>query len=402
MLLLAATARAESPPQTVIPRYADGKQPPADRLTGIYAGTPETEKQALPAVVISEGYGQPIAQHQGGSTDPKITEPAVLNLVLEDATIDGGTWDDYGCVPDEPTADNGPALTKMLAQQGRGIDVPPVGKMRTYYVSTTIVWPAHTGGALMGSGGYAFALGDGQYKNGLGGGVTRLIWNGKPGEPMILYQGCGGRIENLMLQGQPLKTPDDPLDHCAGAGIRVVAGNTPPSGTLTTRGVAFVALDHGIEAVGKDRANHADHLTHYSPLFHRVRIPYYVDGFHSVVHTMFAGDIRFGYETVFDFRRGGKLEVFGLYVSNTSYATSTLLRIGRPNFHNDGFVVRGLEVDSAARGLRLVEHGQYAGRVRIDGHIGGGATLADPIVAARSDERPTTDADILIDMRGAK
>jgi len=311
------------------------------------------------------------------------------------------TWDDAGCLADDPTFDNGPLLSKMLSDQGDTILVPPVGTMRAYYISTPIIWPRRSGGALLGSGGYGHAMADGQYRgHKQGGGVTRLIWNGEPGEPMIVYQGAGGRIENLMLQGQPLEKYNSPLDQCAGAGIRIPALSKPSAGNLTTRNVAFIAMDKGIETVNEPSGNHADQLSHYSPLFHRVRIPYSTDCNQSVIHSIYDMDVRGGYETVFDFKRGGKLNVFGIYLGDS--INRTVLSIGKATCNNNDFVIRGLEIDGSVVGMRLVEHGQYVGRVRIDGHVPCGATLADPFVLARPDEKPSNNADIVIDMNGAK
>src|SRR3989304_9313851 len=60
------------------------------------------------------------------------------------------TWDDCGAVPDDPTFDNGPVLSRVIAEQGRWRKTAPFGTARDYYVRTTIQWPKRQGGAPVG------------------------------------------------------------------------------------------------------------------------------------------------------------------------------------------------------------------------------------------------------------
>lgn len=332
---------------------------------------------------------------------PQPVDVSALNTRVEQlekfvASITRLTWNDYGCVPDDPTFDNGPVLTRMLAAQGDTILVPPVGTMRVYYVSTPIEWPKRTGGALLGSGGLSIQLPDPQYTlHKQGGGVTRIIWNGEPGRTMLDYVGCGGRIENLIFQGQPVQNNDTPLDRMASVGILVETGTTPPTGELVCRNVGFFCLDRGLACVGE--GGHADTITMYSPLWAHVRIPYQTDADQSTVHQLYAARVLSGYEIAFDCRRGGDLAVFGLYVGASRDAT--LLRVGTSGANAGCFEIYGLKVDGSAKNLRLVEHGQFVHRVRIQGHVGSSATLAKPMVLARE---PSPTKDIQIDCFNAQ
>jgi hypothetical protein len=75
-------------PQTVIPRYADGREHPAGTLTGVYRATKDTASQPVPAVVVTEDYGEKLAQWRGGSTVAGL-KPAVLQPRIRDVTIQG-------------------------------------------------------------------------------------------------------------------------------------------------------------------------------------------------------------------------------------------------------------------------------------------------------------------------
>lgn len=74
-------------PQTVIPRYADGKNPPAGRLNGhLYRATKETQNQTIPAVVITEDCDQRLSAFT--SLTPGAIA-AVQQPILRDVTICG-------------------------------------------------------------------------------------------------------------------------------------------------------------------------------------------------------------------------------------------------------------------------------------------------------------------------
>jgi hypothetical protein len=289
------------------------------------------------------------------------------------------TWDDFGCVPDDPEADNGPMLSRILAEQGRSIGVAPVGKARDYYVSSTIRWPKRHGGALLGAGGYAWILGS---RNP---GVTRLIWNGPEGEPIIEGPLSGARVEQLVLQGA-LKAGQPR----AGVGILLSNDVGPPTGFTTLDQIAYCNLDYGFKVDDQPRPMHGNLITHIAPLWYVVRIPYSMSTQQSVCHTIFNGNVKIGYERVFDIEAGGPINVYGLYVGACDGAT--LLRLGRSMSEVN---IQGLNVDGNAKNLRYVDHGKYAGRVRIEGMVAKAATEAEPIVLER--EGPTRYADVKID-----
>lgn len=300
-------------------------------------------------------------------------------------------WDKYGCRGEDPKFDNGPALSKILVEQGSTIDVAPVGRMATYYVASTIEWPARHGCALVGSGGYTFGMPIAQ-------GCTRLVWNGPPGQPMIRYRGSGGRIERLILQGAPLNPTEKwrSTPPIASEGILVEARLSPPSGNLITDQVAFTWLETGIRCINEPDANHADLMTHYSPLFHRVRNPYVVDCDQSVVHTIYNMDVRTGYQTVFRFDRGGILNVYGCYLSRSRDAT--LLYLGKPTSTNGTYEISGLQVDGSVADLVLVSHSRYAHRVRISGAANKRRLAAMPV--ENREGRPSRFVNVKIDTTG--
>jgi hypothetical protein len=73
--------------QTVIPRYADGKSPPAGSLNGgVYKATHETQNQTIPAVVITEDCDQKLSAFT--SLTPEAIA-AVQQPILRDVTISG-------------------------------------------------------------------------------------------------------------------------------------------------------------------------------------------------------------------------------------------------------------------------------------------------------------------------
>lgn len=112
--------------QHVIPRYASGtSQPagessrsigPAGGLVGwgpmsVIQGNPDTQKQPVPAIIVTEDFGQPTAQWSSGEHRRKNYKPAILRPVLRDCTIAGHdeTGSNYvsgGVVNNEPGKHN--------------------------------------------------------------------------------------------------------------------------------------------------------------------------------------------------------------------------------------------------------------------------------------------------------
>ena len=300
------------------------------------------------------------------------------------------TWDDYGAVPNSPTTDNGPILSRMLADQlNRKLKLPPVGTLADYYIKSSIYWPQGTGGALEGAGGYTYAYSLPNI------GCTRIIWNGPPGQPMIVYRGSGSRIGRLILCGGPRSNE---YKSVAGTGIIIESRNEPPSGNLFTDQLAVTQCDVGLHYLATPDFNHADQQKHFGLLFHKVRIPYWVESDQSVVHWLYGCDIRGGYEQAFRFDKGGCLAVFGCYLGVSD--GGTLLYIGAANDHVGDFEIHGLQVDGSVKQLKLLDYGKYAFRVRIDGNVGFASQLADPFVVMR--EGPTKFADVKIDCRNAQ
>ncbi len=331
-----------------------------------------------------------------GGRELKLQRTAAQTLVLEDSSAGPPilTWDDYGCVPNDAGVDNGPILSRMLADEiNRKLKVAPVGTLADYYIKTPIKWPAGFGGALCGSGGYTYSI---AVKNV---GATRIIWNGAFGQPMIIYRGSGGRIERLILNGGPLRHPNYPS--LAGTGIVVEARISPPCGNLVTDQLSITQCDVGLHYLDTPDHNHADQQKHFALLMHHVRLPYWVEGMQSAVHWLYGFDLRSGWETAFKFDQGGPLNVYGCYVGgDNSGKPLTLLQIGRSNDYGGCYEIHGLQVDGSIKNLRLVDYGKYAFRVRIDGNVGFKTQLADPFVVAR--DGPTQYADIKLDVRNAQ
>jgi hypothetical protein len=79
--------------QYVIPRYRNGTTAPAGvMLGGVYKATAETQNQTVPAIVISEDYGQTIALHGTGSTVPGVLE-AINQPIIRDVVVTGVAGD---------------------------------------------------------------------------------------------------------------------------------------------------------------------------------------------------------------------------------------------------------------------------------------------------------------------
>ena len=325
-----------------------------------------------------------LAQVQPPTLDPLSSDVRALEAAVNklQAQRTRGTWDDYGCVSDNPKVDNGPLLSRILLEQGRSIDVAPVGKARDYYVSSTIVWPKRHGGALVGAGGTTLLV---RTRNP---GVTRLIWNGPPNVPMIEYWGAGGRISQLVIQGALDATKTKP----AAIGMLVYSDRNPPSGKLVTDQVTFANLDVGFKFIAEPVGNQGGTCKHYALAFHGVRIPYWVDNRQSVNHRFYDVEFRKGFETALRFDHGGALAVFGCYVGDND--GGTLLRIGTSSASNGCFEIYGLHCDGTGRRLTLVDHGKYAHRVRVSGSCAKLA-IADPPVRQR--EGPSPFADVQID-----
>jgi hypothetical protein len=273
------------------------------------------------------------------------------------------TWEDYGCKPDDPTFDNGPVLSRMIADQAvRKLKTAPLGTLADFFIKTPIDWPGVYGCALEGSGGYAFGF------NGHDNlGATRIIWNGPAGGTMLNYRGCGGRIGRLMLRGVDWHNPTS----YAGCGIEVSAHTEPPAGTLTTDQLAIINCDIGIHCLASPDNNHADQMKHFGLLFHGVKTCYWVEGEQSCPHNFYDVDIRNGWETAFKFDRGGALSVFGCYVGgDESKKLQTLLYLGQPNYNNGFFHIYSLQADNSIQNLRLLDHGKFAPSVVIRGNAG--------------------------------
>ncbi len=332
--------------------------------------------------------------------------PILVILLLAKATVvfaaAPATWDDYGCRADDPKFDNGPVLSRMLREMAsRTLKVCPVGTLADYYIRTPIEWGPWAalpngrthpvfGGALVGGGGYTYAI-NGRI------GATRIIWNGPAGGTMLRYSAAGGRIAQLILSGAPPVHPDyAPL---AGVGIEIQGNTLPPTGNLVTDQLSITQCDVGFQIRGDRVADHADNMKHHSLLFHKVRVPYWVDNPQSINHWFYGVDIREGWETAFKFDRGGCLHVYGCYVGGGGDALKTLLYVGRATDHNGDYEIHGLQVDGGMKNVRFVDHGKYVFRVRINGSVAFTNQLAEPIVVARDGETPF--ADIRIDARAA-
>lgn len=302
------------------------------------------------------------------------------------------TWDDYGCRPNDPAFDNGPVLSRMLADQAtRKLKLPPVGTLADYYIQTPIDWPYGQAASLLGSGSYTYSIAAKV-------GATRIVWNGPPGKPMMIYHTAGGRIEHLILAGGPLRHPDYPT--LASEGIRIEAQVSPPSSNLYTEQLAITQCDAGIHCLDTPDGNHADQQKHFGLLFHHVRVPYWVEGRQSVNHWLYGVDIRGGCETAFKFDKGGVLQVFGCYLAGNP-GQQTLLYVGRADDYTGDYEIHGFQADGSVKNLRLVDHGKYVWRVRIDGHIGFAQQLSDPFVVSRDGPSAWND-DVRIDCKNAQ
>lgn len=284
------------------------------------------------------------------------------------------TWDDLGAKPNDPTFDNAPVLSQMLADMQTGkLRTVPVGTMADYYIKTTIKWPAWFGGDLQGSGGYNYYL----RETNVGG--TRIIWAGDKGGVMLEYRGSGGHIGQITLQGGiGFNFPV-----VAGCGILVPAIESPPSGNLVTNQLAIDGCDVGLHCLATPDYNHADTQKHHDLFMHKVRIAYWVEGDQSVCHWLDNFVLGEGWETAFKFDRGGALYCAPCNVmSDTSERLQTLLYCGRQNDDNGSFDIHGLQVDGSVKNLRFVDHGKYVFRVRITGNVGKESQVAEPMVVA--------------------
>lgn len=301
------------------------------------------------------------------------------------------TWDDYGCKPSDPAFDNGPKLSAMLAKMVRGeIPLPPVGRMAPYYIKSTIDWPTGLGGALEGSGGNRYAHDLGKC------GVTSIVYVGEPDKPMVNYCAHGGRMGRMVLCGGMLSN-QYPIT--ASHGIYVPSIAEPGSGGLVTDQLAIVQCDTGIECNSKPDDNHSDLMKHQFLLMHRVNDAYVTDAEQSTPHWFNGFDLRGIFKRAFVFKKGGGLNVTGMYVGGGT-PDQTLLHIGKANDYVGNFDIHGLQVDGTVKGLTLVNHGQFAMKVRIDGgNIRKADQLACPMVVER--DGFTKYADIDIDL-GAK
>ena len=154
--------------------------------------------------------------------------------------------------PNDQSFDNGPVLSYCVQHS---IPVP----QGNYYIQTTIEWPLPFGGALIGSGGYTYAIGGKNIA------ATRIIWNGPAGGTMLRYLGNGGRIQQITFMGG---LPLSPYPVVAGCGIEVPAQSSPPVGNLVTDQLAIDQCDVGLHYLATPDGNHADQQKHYGLLFH--------------------------------------------------------------------------------------------------------------------------------------
>src|SRR5215204_90303 len=164
----------------------------------------------LPAASTSKHYLQTVTANIGGNGDisrrrcnmsqnqhgmkENLFSLLAVSVIIGNSQIAAGvqatqfakpilTWEDYGCKSDDQTFDNGPVLSRMIADQAaRKLKTAPVGTLGDYYIKTPINWPGVYGCALEGSGGYAFAV---RLKNI---GCTRIVWNGPSGGAMLNYR----------------------------------------------------------------------------------------------------------------------------------------------------------------------------------------------------------------------
>jgi hypothetical protein len=171
-------------------------------------------------------------------------------------------------------------------------------------------------------------LGSGSYTYAIAGkvGATRIVWNGPAGQPMTVYQAAGGRIEDLILAGGPLQRPDYPA--LASEGNPHRGHGSSPSGNLVTNQLAITQCDAGIHCLDTPDGNDAFQQKQSNPLFHQVRVPYWVEGRQSVVYWLCGIDIRVGCETAFEFDTEGSLQVLGSYLAGNN-GPQKLLYVGR-------------------------------------------------------------------------
>jgi hypothetical protein len=158
--------------QHIIPRYASGKaQPPAQstksvgpagQLVGwgpisVIRGNAQTQNQSVKAVVVTEDFGQPLAQWSSGEHQRPEYRPAVLRPVLRDCTIAGHdeTGTNYqvgGVVNNQPgqynPADKFPDLYGGAFLQASGAHVENV---TLFYIPGTAFWIVRTGAVNTGA-----------------------------------------------------------------------------------------------------------------------------------------------------------------------------------------------------------------------------------------------------------
>jgi hypothetical protein len=158
--------------QHIIPRYASGgPQPlgqsnksvgPAGQLIGwgpmsVIRGNAQTQNQPVKAVVVTEDFGQPLAQWSSGEYKKPEYRPAVLRPVIRDCTIAGHdeTGTNYqagGVVNNQPgrynSADKFPDLYGGAFLQASGAHIENV---TLFYIPGTAFWIARTGAVNTGA-----------------------------------------------------------------------------------------------------------------------------------------------------------------------------------------------------------------------------------------------------------
>jgi len=289
--------------------------------------------------------------------------------------------EDLGCVANDPKIDNGPRLTAALARFGRDLTGCPFVPRKAFYFKTPAVVPS--GIVIVGAGSCGQAMGDGHWGKNVPPPARFIRSEGN--EPILKIVGQRVAISDIALQGESLpETPDaNWLPTLQGPLIEIEWPDTPglPTGGITFTRITCLAAEIGWQTRGDDK-NHADAISLYDCIAHHVRIPYQIDGAQSVMHRLYGFTAKGSGDAVIDVRQGGFVTLYHPYFGER---WDSLLRLGKSNHNNAYFRVHDLHVDSSARDVRLVRETaptrKFPQVVTIDGHIGGGATIAsEPVI----------------------
>jgi hypothetical protein len=292
------------------------------------------------------------------------------------------TWDDYGCVSDDPLYDNGPALSSIFTARH---DVAPVGRPCAYYVRPTpITVLVDFGGVIGGAGSAPYALADSQYvrhpKK-----VTRIIWQGEPGSSVLKIHGLSLRLQNLTVQGCPLEKWNSP--HTGSIGFDIEWLDRPDQRN-NANGILFdnvsvlacgVAWRTGPLEWPGNKGGHGDNITLRDCKADRCDVAYQTRLDQSVHHILDGFTVRGSGKVIIDAHRGGCVTARHLYFGERWDA---LLRLGKPTINNNYYDLE-VFVDGSARDVRLVEEtsADSPAIVKIRGFIAHGATLSEkPVV----------------------